>query len=541
MKTEKRDGVYELKTGPDERSLKLYAVAAAEDVTYAAKEAIDFSSDAATTTLDLTLTGEGNEVTMQAGKGTLNLHAVSVGADVVVGSGVDVNLGVCKHSSVTLSSALDASDILYLEDGSEIGDYSFEDKDIYVTMDKVKHAVVTKAMDEAGKTGRFTYTNGTYYRTLSYGGGDIVDYEDDVDYFARAKTLAVGTQQDEIIHLGGQYKNVGYDTNIATVAGFYGGALAGQADKDNIFHITTLEGHKSEIYGGGASSDTVDLTDAQEGSQNVIWYGLQDGNDSVKGFDADTDRVYFHDMTADTKSLSDILKVTDSGAAITLDGKLSLAGDFSGKVLTFTDAAGQTVKAAIAGDQELTYSSDTKIYKTMEYGTTLKVAESDEVYIETDANTDELGYYDSKITAIDASQSTGKIALSGSNIAGFTLTGGSGSNQLYGGGDKGQVMNGTQNVVDIFWFGFGDGQDTANKVEASDGLNLWNVTSIDDVQVTVGSDYFTVAVGTDRLKCNTQAGTTGTQVLESFTFGVVDHTQYNYDTTTKSFKLKALS
>ena len=219
------------------------------------------------------------------------------------------------------------------------------------------------------------------------------------------------------------------------------------------------------------------------------------------------------------------------------DNILSIDDIKAGQTLTFTDQDGTVFNVATNDNNSITYAADTKLYKSNTTAT-LKVKSEEFANIYTGANSDEYGYYDTNITKIDASDSTGEMILSGSNITGFTITGGKGGNNIYGGGDKSQTMVGTKDVSDVFWFGTGDGQDIANKAGAEDGVNLYNVESIDNVKVTVGSNYFTVNVGTSNLKVNT-IDTAATTTLAGFTFTTQDGTAYNYDTTTKSFKAKA--
>lgn len=91
--------------------------------------------------------------------------------------------------------------------------------------------------------------------------------------------------------------------------------------------------------------------------------------------------------------------------------------------------------------------------------------------------------------------------------------------------------------VNVFWFGNGDGRDTAQNAKAEDGVNLYNVEKIDDVTVKTSTNYFTVNVGSNSLKVD--LGTAkADEVLKTFTFADKAGVQYTYDTKTNKFQQK---
>ena len=107
---------------------------------------------------------------------------------------------------------------------------------------------------------------------------------------------------------------------------------------------------------------------------------------------------------------------------------------------------------------------------------------------------------------------------------------------MWGGGDKVQTLIGGEGV-NVFWFGNGDGRDTAKNAKAEDGINLYNVEKIDDVAVKASTNYFTVTVGSNALKLDVGNADAAT-VLEKFTFADKAGMLYTYNTKTNKFQQK---
>ena len=107
---------------------------------------------------------------------------------------------------------------------------------------------------------------------------------------------------------------------------------------------------------------------------------------------------------------------------------------------------------------------------------------------------------------------------------------------MWGGGDQVQTLTGGDGV-NVFWFGNGDGRDTAKSAKAEDGVYLYNVEKIDDVVVKTSTNYFTVSVGSNSLKVD--LGTVkADDALKTFTFADKAGVQYTYDTKTNKFQQK---
>lgn len=534
--TAMNNGVYELKNQDTH-----YVRTDVSSVDYVATEAIDFQSSADTTTLNLTLAGKNadtNTVSVGATEGTVNIVAGKAKANITVGADVEFGLGISKKGSVVaVNSALDADDTLYLKDGGKIADVKFDN-----TAHKLNYGTTTVqgALVAAGAAeSKFKYdVNGEKgvlaYATVSTG---AVTYAEDVTYYANAATVDATESGDVVLNLNGVCGNAFADS-VKEIKGVTSGLVAGRDKTDNTIGIKTESGKKTEVYGGVAGNDSIDLN-GDEDAINVIWYSNGDGKDTVTGFNKAEDSVYFHDAAAAASILNDVTKVVNGDLTVSMDKSnvltlKNVVDTTETKVINFNDVAGNNFKVAVGNNtKDVEYTSGVNIYKNAK---TLKVEGEDELVIYTGANNDQYGYYDKTITTIDATGATGIVYLSGTNTNGMEIKGGDGVNNMWGGGDQVQTLTGGDGV-NVFWFGNGDGRDTAKNAKAEDGVNLYNVEKIDDVVVKTSTNYFTVNVGSNSLKVD--LGTTkADEALKTFTFADKAGVQYTYDTKTNKFQQK---
>lgn len=534
--TAMNNGVYELKNGDTH-----YVRTDVASVDYVATEAVDFSSNDATTTLNLTLAGKNankNTVSVGATDGTVNIVAGKAQADITVDAGVEFGLGISKHGSVVkVNNVLDADDTLYLMDGVKIADVKFDaanNKLNYGTT-TVEGALVTTT----GAESKFKYDIKGEKGVLAYATASTgaVTYAEDVTYYANAAAVDATESGDVVLNLNGVCGNTFADS-VKEIRGVTSGLVAGRNKTDNTIGIKTESGKKTEVYGGVAGNDTINLT-GDEDAINVIWFSNGDGKDVVNGFKNAEDSVFFHDAAAAASILNDVTKVVgnndltvsmDKSNVLTLKGVVAATET---KVINFNDVAGNNFKVAVGDGTDVKYTSGVNIYKNAK---TLKVEGEDELVIYTGAKNDQYGYYDKTITTIDATDATGTVYLSGTNTNGMEIKGGDGVNNMWGGGDKVQTLTGGDGV-NVFWFGNGDGRDTAKSAKAEDGVYLYNVEKIDDVVVKTSTNYFTVNVGSDSLKVD--LGTAkADEALKTFTFADKAGVQYTYDTKTNKFQQK---
>ena len=545
--TKASDGVYELKLS-DGNAATHFVRSNLASFDYVAKDGIDFAAEATDiNVVNLTLAAKfTSTVSVSATDGEFNLDAAAKGAGANINVGdeaVALGLGISKKSD-TLSvsvdgsaAALDENDTLYLNDGGKLDDIEYTtDNDLKYGDASIVDAFVN------GAEGSFNYNIGGETGVLRYGsntGKKVVTYTEGVDYYLGAATdttvNASDYEGDVVINLDGS-GDAKYSEEITGIKGVGSGLVAGRSKVNNNIEIATEAGKKTEVYGGVGGTDTIDFASADEDSTNVIWYSNDDGKDTVKNFKNGNNSVYFHDATAAASVLNEVVAVKATGEmTVTLaKGKDILTLDnASGKTVEFNDAAGNAFKVAVGDGSNVTYDATANIYKN---ATTLKVDGSDDLIIYTGANNDQYGYFDGIMT-IDASEATGTVALSGSDTNGLKIIGGTGVNNMWGGGSKVQVLEGNEDaVVNVFWFGTGDGKDIADNAQATDGVNLYNVEKIDDVAVKAGNTSFTVTIGNDVLKVNTAGD--ATEVLKDFTFADKSGVLYTYNTETSKFQKK---
>lgn len=535
--TAMNNGVYELKNQDTH-----YVRTDVSSVDYVATEAIDFQSSADTTTLNLTLAGKNadtNTVSVGATEGTVNIVAGKAKASITVGADVEFGLGISKKGSVVaVNSALDADDTLYLKDGGKIADVKFG-SNVTGTLNYGTTSVNGGYVTTGASESKFKYdVNGEKgvlaYATVSTG---AVTYAEDVTYYANAATVDATESGDVVLNLNGVCGNAFADS-VKEIKGVTSGLVAGRDKTDNTIGIKTESGKKTEVYGGVAGNDSIDLN-GDEDAINVIWYSNGDGKDTVTGFNKAEDSVYFHDAAAAASILNDVTKVVNGDLTVSMDKSnvltlKNVVDTTETKVINFNDVAGNNFKVAVGNNtKDVEYTSGVNIYKNAK---TLKVEGEDELVIYTGANNDQYGYYDKTITTIDATGATGTVYLSGTNTNGMEIKGGDGVNNMWGGGDQVQTLTGGDGV-NVFWFGNGDGRDTAKNAKAEDGVNLYNVEKIDDVVVKTSTNYFTVNVGSNSLKVD--LGTTkADEALKTFTFADKAGVQYTYDTKTNKFQQK---
>jgi len=421
--TTMNNGVYELnlsKTGASDTTH--FVRTNVSSVDYVAKDAINFESDANTTTLNLTLAGKNadeNSVKVGATEGTVNIVAGKAQATITVNAGVDLGLGIAKNGSVvSVTSALDAKDTLYLVDGGKLDELTFSGADLTYGTTSVKSALNSGAEDA------FNYNINGKTGVLRYGNASKVTYTKGVSYYANATTVDASDYGDVVLNLNG-YSNDAFAAGIKEIVGVTSGLVAGRNKQDNKISLATEANKKTEVYGGVGGNDTIDASAADEESTNVIWYSNGDGKDSVTGFDKGNNSIFFHDATAAASVLNDALTVDGTGKmTLTLTkGKDELTLDkTAGKTIDFKDTAGNNFKVAVGNGTTVDYAAGVNIYKG---ATTLKVSGSDDLILYTGANNDQYGYFNG-ITKIDAAEAKGTVALSGSNVNGMEIQGGNG-------------------------------------------------------------------------------------------------------------------
>lgn len=545
--TAMNNGVYELKLS-NGTSATHFVRTNVSSVDYVAKDAIDFASTEDTTALKLTLADKTvNKVSVGATSGTVNIVAgkadsnkksasVYIGAaDVELGLGISKKSGEVALSVAGVSAKLDENDTLYLVDGGKLDELKFSNGNLeYAAKGVEATAVVTNAYNDTAE-GAFNCNINGNTGVLRYGANNKVTYTKGVSYYANAVSVDAADYGEVVLNLNGDSDNT-FAAGINTIDNVTSGWVVGRNNEKTTINLATEANKKTEVYGGVGDDDVISFANADEESTNVIWYSNGDGKDNVTGFQKGNNSIYFHDATATASVLNNVLTMNGNKMTLTLTkGKDELSLDKTyGKTIDFKDAAGNNFKVAVGDGTSVDYAAGVNIYKG---ATTLKVSGSDDLLLYTGANNDQFGYFDG-INKIDATEATGNLALSGSNVNGMEIHGGTGVNNMWGGGNKVQTMYGNEDAaVNVFWFGNTDGRDTAKNAKAEDGVYLYDVEKIDDVTVKASTNYFTVNVGNNALKVEVGAAD-ATTVLEKFTFADKAGVLYTYNTETKKFQQK---
>lgn len=352
--------------------------------------------------------------------------------------------------------------------------------------------------------------------TYSVTGGDVAD----VTFFAFNDTA--------------KYKNI-HQIDLTNKKGQ--NIVVGTTDADTI----SLGAGAAAVWGGGSESDVITLAASSKGAH--IWYGAGDGGDEVKGFTTDDD-VYFYGV----ETIGDIAKnfafsKESTGVKITSKNdkhdSLKLTAYDKDTLTVLTDSkTSKTTKVSFAGAAAANFTTDSLIYVGTQTNASVaagaKLDDETVVYaadLHGDAGISDAKFYG--INDFNASKSYAQYILIGSGES--TLTGGQTKNAYWGGDSDSQTFVGQKGVTDYFWFGAGDGHDTAQNVGSEDAVYLWNADNIDDVKVTTdGTNVDVIYANENDLTLSNAVAA----VKAGLTFMTKDFSEYTYDFKTQSFSKK---
>lgn len=337
-----------------------------------------------------------------------------------------------------------------------------------------------------------------------------------------------------------KFKNVhDVDLSTATAAAGTTNIVVGAADTiGSTLKVLNVAGTTTDVWGGSKANDTI----AAGAGTDTVWFGTGDGADSVTAFAAGTDKVKFYD-----KALSEITtgytyaagKFTSQTVAT---DSLELNG-IAGATLDILDK-NNTATKAVVGAAGLVYNKDAKIYMSAAGNSgltfTAPVIEDVVLYLGNGKDAAFNDTYFAGIKDIDANNVLGNTTLIGEKSVGNILKGGKVSSAMWGGGMSSDEMHGQNSAIDQFWFGTGDGIDSAKAgVDKADTVVLYNVASIKDVTMTVGTGVETISLKDGSILTITD--TTNTALTGGLTFQVGTGStakSYTYDTTAKDFVAK---
>ena len=528
---------------------KHYAFATGNVSDYVAKDAVLFriATNADVDVLNFTASKKGASVdtTRLAKEGTLNFVSGSGTDSIVADTTVKVNYAITKNSGndTFTGGVFSTDDTLILKDGNGTNLKISGDKNLVYGNTSVTGVLSTVVGSE---TGSFMVQNGTdasFLMAYSAVEGTAIAFNTDAKFYLAADKSKSSVDASDIsevnINMNGDGTEYAvFDKNIVALKTAQAGYVVGRNNADTSVDASAGVG-RLDIYGGAKGDDKIVLDNNT--STDVIYYSLGDGNDTVTGFDAANDVVFFYNANANYKDLASVVKYDKdtTTATVTFDKKtnaLTLQNVKAGDTLVFADQnMAEAMKVAIGKNNAVEFATDTKVYTNAETLNVNTGNTGDVLAINLTAQSDAFGYYSTDIVNINAAGSNATTYLVGANKANSMVIGGTGTNYIYGGGNKNQELVGNAAAVDVIYFGTGDGKDNVTSISADDGVLLYNVADINSVKVTADSSQTVVSLGSDKLTLN---GLTETD-LATFTFADQSGALYNYNTTDKKFVKKA--
>ena len=332
--------------------------------------------------------------------------------------------------------------------------------------------------------------------------------------------------------------------------------VVGTTDSDAI--TVGSASQTAAVWGGSSEADAISLNGTNHTTTHV-WFSATDGSDTVENFNANDDVFFWGaSTTADIakgytfETVTGGITITnknDKHDVLTLKGN-NLEKSSSIKVLssayittatTDEERAAATTKVTFADTTKGAYATDSAIYVGIADGAAVSVgagtADDEKAVIGVDLRGDK-GIFDAHfydVKTFDANKSYAQYVLIGSGES--ELRGGHTANIFWGGDSDSQTFVGSADATDYYWFGKGDGNDTATKVGSEDVVYLWSTNNIDDIKITTNGTNANVVYANE----NTLALENGVAALKGgLTFMLSDQkTTYTYDTKSQQFVKKA--
>ena len=424
------------------------------------------------------------------------------------------------------------SDVLYLYDAT-----SMSSKDGVLKVDKAEMSVMASDIEEIMKV------QGAKFAGTVYAAGDFNNDDTDV--------IKLGENAGKV-----NYYAVEKDAKVSVSAAmtdtyaflkdidYAGAAKVGIADKGSVASIDAsaitetdakviIEGVANVSLGAGTNEYWANGADKNASvsllaaGTDKVWFSATDKNVTVDGYDTESDVIALMGdaLTFTAKKDANSGNVVISNSA---KGKLTVANVADYVALEDTTGAKYKLYAGTAND-DVTYSTNTD-GKNIFVGAGYMHADSSV----TDATTLVLNgannkwgltsaaLVDKTVKNIDMNGSSADFILVGSAATANTITGGTGTNWLNGGGASKDTLVGVTGSTDNFYFGKEDGNDIIENLGAEDKVNLYDIATTDIAAVKV-SDSKTVITLKNDSKLTINGGLT-----DGATFVLTDGT-YVYD------------
>lgn len=430
------------------------------------------------------------------------------------------------HDSVTGFQL--ASDILYLHDANAM------------TADKGVITVGKASLDVTGGlvgTEEIMQVQGAKFAGTVYAAGDFASDANDVinlganagkvNYYAVAKDAKVSVASSEAInytflkdidYAGATKANIAANGSVASINASDVDSTDSKIIIEGVANVSLGAG-TNEVWVNGAAKDaTVVLSTANEGTDKV-WFGASDKNVTVTGFNTESDVIALMGSIGEFSAKMD---ETSSDVVISNASKKALTLSGVRENVSLVDAAGAKYKLFVNDAIYTTNTDGTNIYLAGNLTAGSDVTAATNIVVEGANN--KWGIASSAIVGesvktIDMSASSADFVLIGSANAANTITGGTGTNYLNGGGASKDVLNGVTGAVDNFYYGKEDGNDTIVNIGAEDIVQLYDVASADLVNVSVKEDKTVITLNNDRkLTINNSIADGATFVLTDGTY-----------------------
>lgn len=433
------------------------------------------------------------------------------------------------------------SDVLYLADATSM------------TVDKgvIKVGKSQLSINGAGTDDEIIQVQGAKFEGTVYAAGDfgtdavvtLGENAGKVNYYAVGKKAEVEISANmsdtytflkDINYAGASKANIAAGGSVASINA--GGVTEEDAKVivEGVANVTLGAGTNEVWVNGAASKGNVVLGNGTD----KVWFGASDKTVNVTNYDGESDTIALIGNTMDFKAKKD----SSGNVVITsaTGSKLKL-GAPSTDFVNVVDSTGAQYKV-YAGDKtaSATYSTNTDS-KSLFVGfgsiTADSTVEDATTLVANGANNrwglNSAAMIDSSVKEINMSGSSADFTLVGSANVANTITGGTGTNYLNGGGASKDTLNGVAGAVDNFYFGKGDGEDTLVGVEADDFVQLYNVSAADIATIKADDPSNVVITMNDKSKLTINGLTDGA------TFVLTDGV-YTYDSTAEGSKFTKL-
>lgn len=460
------------------------------------------------------------------------------------GVAVWANNSTKKNDLISLSSSTDVADTLWFgsADGKDsVSGFSLASDVLYLydatnmtaengvlKVGKAEMSVMSSATEEIMQVQGAKFA-GTVYAAGEFTTDDVVVLGENagkVNYYAVGKDEKVSltsamtdsyTFLNSIDYAGATKANIAAGGSVASI-----NASATTSDSKIIIEgvaNVTLGAGTNEYWANGAKNAVVELTND---GVDKIWFSASDKKvtvgDATQTFSTESDVIALMGSIGEFTAKAD-----GSNAVISNANKGALTIKNVTSDINLVDANGAKYKLYVADAPDYTTNTDgTNIYLGTQLNASSEVTAATNIVVEGANN--KWGIASSAIVGesvktIDMSASSADFVLIGSANAANTITGGTGTNYLNGGGASKDVLNGVTGAVDNFYYGKEDGNDTIVNIGAEDIVQLYDVASADLVNVSVKEDKTVITLNNySKLTINNSIADGATFVLTDGTY-----------------------